>query len=523
MLVPTAVIPGPSGGGQFDHGGTQLPNWAIPIWPGSYSQWDDQSNYFWCTHGRDQNDCLHSRRVGVVTGKRVPPIFEVDGLRYVWELEFFDHPAYPGWDSAPIGMGYADGDISLMVQVGHATGGIPRTEVTLTVAYAYDILPNGRVRYVRNNVRATVAYPSTLDGSISSVQITNPLWGGKVKWDQAEQLDAMCRAMLDKIPIQIKSGKRTVWNPEYFSATRALTPIALTACQGLAAFVRRSAAPNWKWSAKLPSNYELEQVGPHFIFDEVSRVCSHSSVVSMTNYWWNVLKQNAYLSCLQSMPRLNENSISNLIELVGFVKALVVDKRIDIPKSLQSAWLSYRYQYQTTKMDADQAIKFVKRFTDLNGLPQGMSCHGEHRILYKYKDQDVSVTCRCRADLLSKELTSFHEIWRALYTYGLQPNFYVIWDMIPYSFVVDWFIPVGNLAAVIDARNQYSGTNYAISNIVYSISYDVVDTVGNVYRQYARWSEGSPVELNGLYFLETSPSQRVLGYRILDALALTIR
>jgi hypothetical protein len=95
--------------------------------------------------------------------------------------------------------------------------------------------------------------------------------------------------------------------------------------------------------------------------------------------------------------------------------------------------------------------------------------------------------------------------------------------MIPYSFVVDWFIPVGNLASVIDARSHYSGTNYAISNIVFSISYDIVDTVGNVYRQYTRWSEGSPVELNGLYFLETSPSQRVLGYRILDALALTIR
>jgi hypothetical protein len=96
--------------------------------------------------------------------------------------------------------------------------------------------------------------------------------------------------------------------------------------------------------------------------------------------------------------------------------------------------------------------------------------------------------------------------------------------MIPYSFVVDWFIPIGNLAAAADAQLNYSSTNYDISRVVFSISYDVVDDDGNIYRQYSRWAQGTPPELNGLYFLETAgPSDRVLGYRILDALSLTIR
>jgi len=523
MLVPTAVITGNSGYGGFQPDGSQLKAWGIPIWPGSYTDWKDQSSYFWCSHGREQNDCLHSRRVGVVTGQRVPPIFEVNGRRYFWETKLYFGPGIPDWESYPHTLAVSDGDAGLLADVLYVTGGGARTEVSLEVAYAYDILPNGRVRYTKGVVRVVLYYNTQYDGTIKSTRITNPLWGGKVKWDQVPAFEAICKAYLAGIPMMKRSGRKDLWNPEYFNAVQGLAVRALEVCRSLCAFVRTSASPDWNWNSQSPLGYELEQVGPHFIFDEVSRVYSKSTTVTMTNYWWNVLKQNAYLSCLQSMPRLNENSISNLIELVGFVKSLVVDKRIDIPKSLQSAWLSYRYQYQTTKMDADQAIKFVKRYTDNNGLPQGMSCHGQHRILYRYKDKEVPVTCRCRADLMSKELTSFHKIWNALYTYGLQPNFYVIWDMIPYSFVVDWFIPVGNLASVIDARSHYSGTNYAISNIVFSISYDIVDTVGNVYRQYTRWSEGSPVELNGLYFLETSPSQRVLGYRILDALALTIR
>jgi hypothetical protein len=90
--------------------------------------------------------------------------------------------------------------------------------------------------------------------------------------------------------------------------------------------------------------------------------------VHFTKYWREYLVQHALLAACESLPRLSDNSISNLIELVGFVKGVVVDHKVEMPKSLADAWLSYRYQYGTSKMDIQDAIKFVRRRMDLGTL-----------------------------------------------------------------------------------------------------------------------------------------------------------
>lgn len=239
-----------------------------------------------------------------------------------------------------------------------------------------------------------------------------------------------------------------------------------------------------------------------------------------SNYWRNWLIQHAYLDALESLPRLNENSISNIIELVSFIKSLVLDHQIEIPKSLQSSWLSYRYQYTTSSLDAKEAIEFVHRHMDLGSLDKGITCYG--RSFTNYKGSDV--TCRCRVDVIPRELSTLASIWRSLYTYGLQPDFYVIWDMIPYSFIVDWFIPIGDMASVLDAERMYRpGVNYDFKDIVFSLSYDR-DFDGYTTHQYTRWLQGSPPELNGLYWFDKEPvSKKVFTYRCLDAASLLIK
>jgi hypothetical protein len=115
------------------------------------------------------------------------------------------------------------------------------------------------------------------------------------------------------------------------------------------------------------------------------------------------------------------------------------------------------------------------------------------------------------------------KLWRSLYTYGLQPNFYVIWDSIPYSFIVDWFIPIGNLAKAWDAESMYDGTYYEIKDVVFSLSYDITDEYHNTYHQYSRWHTDGVPRLNGFYQLIEDPaSTRVIGMRILDAASLFI-
>jgi hypothetical protein len=240
--------------------------------------------------------------------------------------------------------------------------------------------------------------------------------------------------------------------------------------------------------------------------------------VDFSGYWRNWLTQHAFLDACQNLPRLNDNSISNVIELVSFIYNLVVKHQIEIPKSLGSAWLSYRYQFTTTKLDAEEAIQFVHRHMDLGDLDKGITSYGAAFTTYN----GIDVSCRCLVQVTPRELGYLDKIWRGLYTYGLQPNFYVIWDMIPYSFIVDWFIPIGDMASVLDAKRMYSGDYYDFKRICYSLSYDhIIDN--KRYHCYTRWPGSMPPELNELYWLDRADaSSKTVGYRILDTLSLFV-
>jgi hypothetical protein len=241
------------------------------------------------------------------------------------------------------------------------------------------------------------------------------------------------------------------------------------------------------------------------------------------NFWREWLIQSSYLDALNSTPTLNDNSISNILEIVGFMKSLIIDRKIDIPKRLGDIWLSYRYTYGTTKMDAEEAIAFVHRYCDLGTLDQWIHCFGSARHTYSNADFTASITCRCGLKIRPRDVAMLDKLWRSLYTYGLQPNFYVIWDSIPYSFIVDWFIPIGNLAKAWDAESMYDGTYYEIKDVVFSLSYDITDEYHNTYHQYSRWHTDGVPRLNGFYQLIEDPaSTRVIGMRILDAASLFI-
>jgi hypothetical protein len=236
---------------------------------------------------------------------------------------------------------------------------------------------------------------------------------------------------------------------------------------------------------------------------------------STVGYYRNVAIQNAYLEAVRSVPRLSDNSISNLLEIAGFMKALIVDKKIEIPKSLGAAWLAYRYQYTTTKLDAEEAIDFVHRHMDLGDWK-----HLKNYGSYTFDFEGTTVDCRCCLKASPKELDLVGKAWRSLYTYGLTPSFYTIWDMIPYSFIVDWFLPIGQVATAWDAEREYNG-KYDIEDVIFSLSY-YRNTERGLVKFYTRWYQGTPTELLGRYFLESDASTRTQTMRVLDALALTI-
>jgi hypothetical protein len=260
-----------------------------------------------------------------------------------------------------------------------------------------------------------------------------------------------------------------------------------------------------------------------FLFNEPEQVQEHLDPWllgrSTSNYWKNWLIQHAFLDACEHIPRMNDNSISNILELTSFIYALVVKHQIEIPKSLSSAWLAYRYQYTTSTLDAKQAISFVRRHMNIGNFEKGITCYGQ-----SYHTVDgTDVVCRCELNVSPKEVGYLAKIWRALYTYGLQPNFYVIWDSIPYSFMVDWFVPLGDVAGAVDASRMYTSEYYTFKRIIYSLTY--IRRVGeSKIHCYTRWRGSSPPKLNGLYWFdpEADPSTKTRAYRALDAVSMCI-
>jgi hypothetical protein len=260
-----------------------------------------------------------------------------------------------------------------------------------------------------------------------------------------------------------------------------------------------------------------------FLFHEPEQVQEHLDPVllgqSTSNYWKNWLIQHAFLDACEHIPRMNENSISNVLEITAFIYALVIKHQIEIPKSLSSAWLAYRYQFTTSTLDAKQAISFVHRYMDLGGLDKGITCYGQ-----SYHEVDgTDVVCRCELNVSPKEVGYLAKIWRALYTYGLQPNFYVIWDSIPYSFIVDWFVPLGDVAGAVDASRMYTSEYYTFHRIIYSLAY-IRRVDESKIKCYTRWKGSSPPKLNGMYWFdpEADPSTKTRVYRALDAVSMCI-
>jgi hypothetical protein len=204
--------------------------------------------------------------------------------------------------------------------------------------------------------------------------------------------------------------------------------------------------------------------------------------------------------------------------VVGFIKSLVIDRKINIPKRLEDLWLAYRYTYNTGKSDVEDAITFMKRYVDLGGLERSIKCYGKASTAVL----GAEVTCRCTLDITPADLGFVGKVWRALENYGLTPDFYVIWDMIPYSFIVDWFIPVGDLLSVVDAERRFSSRRYTISNVCFSISYQ--RTIGEYnYKLYSRW-RADPLESFNLFYWFDKPKtdSKVTMYRILDTVSLII-
>lgn len=212
--------------------------------------------------------------------------------------------------------------------------------------------------------------------------------------------------------------------------------------------------------------------------------------------------QEAASKAVETFPEAQCNTLANILELASALSSLITG---DFARggvkigSLSEAWLGYRYSYGTTAMDIREYVDITERLISLAGSSKfklnGYASDGD----YRYHCVLVLDT----ATVFPQDTVS------VLRTYGLKLSAYNAWDMIPYSFIIDWFTHIGDLISVFETRNK-------LIDLPVSESWTTMtSTDGSTYLRFPGHYWGYPPMFNF-----GKVGGRTLAYRVADAISL---
>lgn len=132
-----------------------------------------------------------------------------------------------------------------------------------------------------------------------------------------------------------------------------------------------------------------------------------------------------------------------------------------ISKKVAKGYLATHYGLKLTVQDTQHIADTISKYDSDEYNTQSIGA-SNHCIVQLPGEPDVPVAVDShfygRIDALAKEdknvVQAFKDLDRALLDLDLAPTAENIWDMIPFSFVVDWFLPVG------DALSRREITSY---------------------------------------------------------------
>lgn len=168
---------------------------------------------------------------------------------------------------------------------------------------------------------------------------------------------------------------------------------------------------------------------------------------------------SAYVDASRNIPQASCNSLANILEVASSIKKLFTKDRIRTITAA-SSWLQYRYSYSTTKMDVNEYADVTNRLINLCDIGT-IAVHGVYH--------DSMAVYRCSFELRVSDIVP-SDVSEWLKAYGLSLTAYDVWDMIPYSFVVDWFLHIGDLISLWEDHADSLTLN--VSDLWYTIATD---------------------------------------------------
>lgn len=160
--------------------------------------------------------------------------------------------------------------------------------------------------------------------------------------------------------------------------------------------------------------------------------------------------------CVDDMKFIDINTSMFIKEALELKKLLPPVKDIKkmmklSPKAWANTYLWYRYGVKLTISDVKEIIKGVKRAATITR--QTKYARSRNRTSFSGVVAGSSTLdgySACKLVLNRRPLGSQGSLWDMLRAWDLEPSLGHAWDFIPYSFVADWFLPIGNLLETFD-------------------------------------------------------------------------
>lgn len=178
----------------------------------------------------------------------------------------------------------------------------------------------------------------------------------------------------------------------------------------------------------------------------------------------NVDLKTPYELCMEAVMSCNKSPVNNLENIKDYIspkkafislapKALLKQGKKSFGSAVQAAAQSHlinKYQVQTTIHDLDQNMKQFKRLAK-SGIAAPKRFAGRSASTASYSNTygnykaDGTVTRRAKVLARPRSGQPAQNCYRALDQLGLCPSASNLWDCVPLSFVVDWFVNIGEI------------------------------------------------------------------------------
>jgi len=120
-------------------------------------------------------------------------------------------------------------------------------------------------------------------------------------------------------------------------------------------------------------------------------------------------------------------------------------------KERSGNYLAVQYGVLPTVSDIQEivgAFKKIEPYIDKNGFSTYNAVHSDERV-----SEDLSETLEQRIKVaIADEDVEFIRLMNNIHSSGFAPTLENMWDLVPYSFVLDWFIDIGGFLERIDSN-----------------------------------------------------------------------